>query len=147
MSDETEILATLQTYADTYCAKDIDGLMALFIDSDDISVIGTGASELCAGQEPIRALFANNFAEATATSFDWHWQKVTQAGDAAIVATTLTINLILDGDAISVPIRWTVGLVKQDGQWRWLHRHASSAAGGQSDGAAYPTNERTSHAL
>ncbi len=147
MSDETEILATLQIYADAYCAKDIDALMALFIDGDDITIIGTGADELCAGRANIRDLFANNFDEATATSFDWHWQKITQSGDAAIVATTLTINLILDGNIIAVPIRWTVGLVKQDRQWRWLHRHASSAAGGQSDGAAYPTSERPSHAL
>lgn len=138
MSDESAILATLRTYADTYCAKDIDGLMALFINGDDITIIGTGADELCAGRAKIRELFANNFAEATATSFDWHWQKVTHSGNAAIVATTLTINLILDGNEIAVPLRWTVGLAKQNDQWRWLHRHASSAAGGQSDGAAYP---------
>ena len=40
MTTEDDILATLEEYADAYCAKDIDRLMALFDAGDDISVIG-----------------------------------------------------------------------------------------------------------
>ena len=50
MREESEVLATLDAYADAYCAKDVGGLMALFDAGDDVSVIGTGADELCAGQ-------------------------------------------------------------------------------------------------
>ncbi|MCH7777788.1 MAG: nuclear transport factor 2 family protein [Gemmatimonadetes bacterium] len=46
---------TWPVYAEAYCSKDIDRLMALFDDGDDISLIGTGADELCAGPADIKA--------------------------------------------------------------------------------------------
>jgi hypothetical protein len=113
--------------------------MALFDDGDDISVIGTGANELCAGADAIRELFARNFAEATAERFEWHWTRTTVRDDIAVVATTLTIHLDLDGQKLAVPLRWTVALRRLNGQWLWLHRHASAAAGSQDEGKAYPT--------
>ena len=36
------IIATLDDYANAYCAKDIDSLMRVFDDTGNISVIGTG---------------------------------------------------------------------------------------------------------
>ncbi len=136
---EQGILETFDDYASTYCAKDITGLMAVFDDREDISAIGTGADELCASRTAIQALFERNFAEATAQRFEWHWRQVTLMGDAAVVAATLTIHLELDGNPLTVPIRWTVTLARRPDGWKWTHRHASSAAGGQKDGAAYPT--------
>ncbi len=137
---EREILDTLEDYATAYCNKDIDALMAVFDDAADISVIGTGADELCDNRSSIKHLFERNFHDATAKSFEWHWRKVTQRDDSAVVAATLTIHLEVDGTSLSVPIRWTVGLVKRDNGWKWTHRHASSAAGNQADGAAYPVD-------
>ena len=40
--------------------------MALFEAGDGISIIGTGADELCSGHEQIRDLFRRSFEEATA---------------------------------------------------------------------------------
>ena len=140
MHEQDEILATLDLYADAYCAKDIGRLMQLFDTGDDISVIGTGQDELCSGPLQIRDLFERNFAEATAERFDWHWRQVTRRGEAAVVAATLTIHLQLDNQPVQVPMRWTVSLAKTNGRWAWLHRHASSAADSQDEGAAYPTN-------
>ena len=138
MSVEDEVLATFEGYADAYCGKDLDALMALFDPGDDISVIGTGADELCAGRSDIRALFERNFAEATAGRFEWHWRHVTVRGDTATVAASLTIHLLVAGEALAVPVRWTVSLHRDEGRWLWLHRHASAAASDQDDGAAYP---------
>ncbi len=138
MSDKEDVLATLEDYAQAYRAKDIDRLMAVFDDGDDISLIGTGADEICAGRSAIGEVFARNFSDATATRFEWHWKHVTLAGDAAAVAVTLTIHLDTDDGPIQVPVRWTVVLAKKAGHWRWLHRHASSAAATQGEGKAYP---------
>ncbi len=139
MTAETDIFATLETYAQAYCEKDLDRLMALFDVGDDVSVIGTGADELCVGRDRIERLFRRNFAEATAEKFEWHWTKVTIRANAGVVATTLTIHLDIEGEKLQVPLRWTVSLRQKDGVWLWLHRHASLAAGGQDEGAAYPT--------
>ena len=137
---EDAILATFEQYADAYCAKDNDKLMAVFDTGDDISLIGTGVDELCTGPDQIRAVFDRNFADATATRFEWHWRQVTRRHNTAIVAARLTIHLILDGQPVQVPVRWTVGMHHDGTSWRWLHRHASSAASTQDDGAAYPTS-------
>ena len=139
MTEESDVLATLEEYANAYCTKDTDRLMAIFDHGDNISLIGTGADELCSGQAEIRSVFDRNFSEATATEFLWHWQHVIVSDNCAVVATTLTIHLDVDGESIKVPIRWTVTMVKRDNEWKWLHRHASSAAGSQEEGSAYPS--------
>ena len=132
------IKATLEDYASAYCNKDIDALMRVFVDSEDISLIGTGGDELCGGREAVRKVFLRNFEEATAEQFEWHWSHIIVSGDCAIVSITLTIHLKYQGEDLKVPVRWTVALKKDRGRWTWLHRHASSAASGQDTGAAYP---------
>ena len=76
MKTQESVLATLEEYAEAYCAKDENRLMALFDDGDDISLIGTGADELCVGQSAIKAVFLRYFAEATATKFEWDWLQL-----------------------------------------------------------------------
>lgn len=139
MDDQTAVLASLDEYADAYCAKDVDRLMALFDAGDDISVIGTGADELCAGRAAIESLFRRNFAEATATRFEWGWRHATVLNDSAVVAVSLTIHLATDDGPAEMLLRWTVAMTKREGGWRWVHRHASVAAATQQEGGAYPT--------
>ena len=138
MAEEEAVLATLEEYAEAYCSKDVDRLMSLFDDGDDVSLIGTGADELCTGRSAIEAVIRRNFAEATATRFQWHWKHVTITDGFAVVAITLTIHLSTRDGPLQVPVRWTVSLALRSGRWRWLHRHASSAAASQEEGAAYP---------
>ena len=135
------VLDTLDDYARTYCAKDIDGLMAVFDKGDDISVIGTGADELCVGSDQVRELFLRNFSEATANRFEWHWNHTAITNDHAVVAMRLSIHLEIAGEPLQVPVRWTVVLRRLNGRWVWLHRHASTAASGQNAGRAYPKSE------
>ncbi len=139
MSDRDAVLATLDEYAAAYCAKDLSRLMDIFADGEDISLIGTGVDELCSGRAEVASVFERNFRDATATQFEWQWTDVAIHGGAATVAITLNIHLILDDENLVVPIRWTVSLVKTDAGWKWVHRHASAAAGSQEEGAAYPT--------
>ena len=141
MPQQDEVLATLEEYAAAYCAKDLDRLMAIFVDGDDISLIGTGADELCSGREAVAAVFKRNFRDATATQFEWDWKAVAIHCGAAVVAVSLNIHLVIDGEPLIVPFRWTVSLVEVEGEWKWVHRHASSAANSQDEGSAYPTGK------
>lgn len=138
--DEQLIKDTLEEYATAYCAKDTDRLMEIFANVPNISIIGTGVDELCAGPQQIRSVLDRNFAEATATKFEWQWLNITIVDKSAAVAVTMNIHLNLDGEAIKVPIRWAIALVKTKDGWKWLHRHASAAAGSQDEGTAYPTD-------
>ena len=139
--EKEAIMATLENYASAYCEKDIDALMKVFVDSDEISLIGTGGDELCGGRDAVTKVFLRNFEEATAEQFEWHWSHIIVSGDCAVVAITLTIHLIYQGEDLKVPVRWTVALKKDQGRWAWLHRHASSAASDQDEGAAYPKDQ------
>lgn len=141
-SEHERILATLDEYAEAYCAKDLDRLMAIFVEGDQVSLIGTGGDELCSGRQAIAAVFSRNFIEATANRFEWGWRDVAIHGDAATVAVALVIHLTIDDQSIKLPLRWTVSLVRVGESWKWVHRHASAAANSQDDGAAYPTGEQ-----
>lgn len=139
MNEQQAVMATLEDYSAAYCTKDIDALMNVFDDTENISLIGTGADELCGGREAVKAVFLRNFEEATANQFEWHWKHIIVSGDQAVVAITLTIHLDYQGEALKVPVRWTVALKKKQGRWVWLHRNASAAASSQDEGTAYPT--------
>ncbi len=138
MSEIAAIKETLVQYASAYCDKNIDALMSLFDDSDEISVIGTGADELCTDRGSVRALFLRNFAEAQAKKFQFLWSNIIVSKDHATVAVSLVIHLECQGELVEIPLRWTV-VMKYTDRWVWLHRHASAAAVSQEDGAAYPT--------
>ena len=141
MTETDKIFATLDEYAAAYCAKDLDRLMTIFVDGDGISLIGTGADELCSGRMQVAAVFERNFRDATAKQFAWKWKDISVPGTDATVAVTLDIHLDIDGESLTVPVRWTVSLVKVGEDWKWVHRHASAAAGSQDEGAAYPTGD------
>ena len=141
-TDYEHVLATLDEYAEAYCAKDLDRLMAIFVEGEDISLIGTGGDELCSGRNDIASVFSRNFRDATANQFEWGWKDVAIHGDAATVAISLVIHLTVDDEAVLVPVRWTVSLVRIGANWKWVHRHASAAAISQDEGTAYPTGER-----
>ncbi len=136
---EKAVIATLDDYASAYCGRDIDAIMSVFDDSDGISVIGTGAEELCSGRSEVRELFLRNFRDAHATRFEWGWTRVAVAEDFAVVAVSLTIDLEIDGEELQVPLRWSVALRRSGSRWLWIHRHASTSASNQSSGNAYPT--------
>lgn len=141
LESETEraVLATLDRYAERYNAKDVDGVTNLFADDPDVLLIGTGADERWIGKSEIRRQFERNFAEAERTRFEWSSRHVAAAGDAAWVSADAVVYVTVGGEDRSIPIRFTVVLDERDGVWRWLHRHASVAAGGQASGVAYPT--------
>lgn len=141
MSEENAVFATLEEYSAAYCAKDLNRLMDIFVEGEAISLIGTGADELCSGRDAVASIFDRNFRDAKATQFEWGWKDISIHGDAATVATTLNIHLNIEDKSLIVPVRWTVSLVRTNAGWKWVHRHASAAAGSQDEGSAYPTGE------
>ncbi len=136
------IKSTLEDYADAYCAKDIDALMRVFDDTDNISVIGTGADELCVGRDAVKELFLRNFDEATANKFEWDWVDTRISSDHAVISATLSIHLEYMENQLTVPVRWTVVLKNENSRWVWIHRHASTAASNQDEGQAYPKDNQ-----
>ena len=120
----------------------IDSLMRVFDDTDDISVIGTGADELCVGRDAVKEMFLRNFSQATANEFEWDWVDTRISNNHAVTCVTFIIHLEYKGNQLEIPLRWTVVLKNENDRWVWLHRHASTAASGQDDGQAYPKGKQ-----
>lgn len=139
--DRNPIEATLDDYAQAYCEKDIDAMMAVFANDDNISVIGTGEDEFCVGHTEVKLLFERNFAEASAQRFEWQRIDTRVFDEHAVMSVKLVIHLIYEGEALRVPVRWTAVVREINERWAWVHRHASSAASDQDDGAAYPKDQ------
>jgi len=142
LSDEDRrlVLETLDSYAERYNAKDVDGVTSLFSRDSDVVLFGTGADELWVGYEDVRRQFARNFAEAEAVRFEWTWRHVSGTETSAWAATTANVHVTVGGARRTIPIRFSVALERHDGDWKWVHRHASVAAGGQGAGVAYPVS-------
>lgn len=136
--DHRCVLETLDAYAERYDAKDVDGVTSLFARDDDVVLFGTGADELWVGYDAVRAQFARNFAEAEAVHFEWTWRHVSGAEASAWAATTANVHVTVGGVTRTISIRFSVALEQREGEWKWVHRHASVAAGGQGAGVAYP---------
>lgn len=56
--------------------------MALFVDGDAISLIGTGGDEFCSGRSAVSSVLARNFRDAMATLFEWGWKDIAVHGEA-----------------------------------------------------------------
>jgi hypothetical protein len=76
MNDQELVFATLEEYAQAYCEKDVHRLMAIFVDGEGISLIGTGSDELRSGRSAVALIFERNFRDATATRFEWGWKHI-----------------------------------------------------------------------
>jgi len=116
--------------------------MGVFVDGEAISLVGTGGDELCSGREAVESVFERNFADATATQFEWGWKGIAIHGQAATVVIVRKIHLNIEAGNLVIPLRWTVSLVMANGLWKWVHRHASDAADSQKEGSAYPKEEK-----
>lgn len=138
-NDDAAVRGTLDAYAERYACKDGAALTELFADDPDVLLFGTGADERWVGRPAIRNQFARNFEEASQARFEWTSQHVAACGsDGAWVAAEAIVHVTVGNAVRSIPIRFTVVLERRAGQWVWLHRHASVAAGGQAAGTAYP---------
>jgi len=136
--DHRLVLETLDAYAERYDAKDVDGVSSLFARDSEVVLFGTGADELWVGYDQVREQFTRNFAEAETVHFEWTWRHVSGTEGSAWAATTANVHVTVGGVTRTIPIRFSVVLERRDGEWKWVHRHASVAAGGQDAGVAYP---------
>jgi hypothetical protein len=105
--DEVRLL--LEKFQDGYTQRDLanlDDFMELFIEGDELEVIGTnalepGKDEWCRGRQAVRALVASDWEYWGDVSFDLEGAQIHVLGDVGWLATTGTVS-----DTISVEDRY-----------------------------------------
>ena len=97
------VRALLQEFQDGYAARDtdrLDSFMELFVDSEDLEVIGTkgispGADEWCRGPAAVRRLIEDDWRGWGDVVFDVRGAHIAVRGDVAWLATSATATLTI----------------------------------------------------
>jgi uncharacterized protein (TIGR02246 family) len=134
---EKEVTAVVQQLADTYKARDLDGILATLAADDDTVMYGTGADEKRIGLSEIRAQIERDWAQSESTEFVFDWMSVSAAGPVAWAAADVTINVEAGGQEFALPARTTFVLEKRDGKWLIVQSHLSMPSAEQEEGESF----------
>jgi class 3 adenylate cyclase len=132
-----EVRSVMYRMAERYGARDVDGVMALFVEEDPVN-IGTGADEARLGSAEVRKQIARDLAEVEAVSMGMDHLKVKVYGDAAFAYSEVVFSATVEGELLSYPARTTVGLTRTDLGWRIAQIHTSFPYDAQMAGRSWP---------
>lgn len=135
---EAAVKAVLDSFAENYAKRDLEGVMALFAPDSDVVMYGTGADEKRVGPAEIRAQVERDWSQSEATSITYGWLSVSSAGSAAWVATDISYKAKVGGEELTLEGRLTNVLENRGGKWLMVQGHFSLPAAAQSEGESFP---------
>jgi ketosteroid isomerase-like protein len=139
MADElasAEVRRLIDEMATLYGAKDADGVVATL--AEEAVIVGTGADEVRFGIAEARTQVERDMSQADDLSFGIDNLRVNVVGDAAFTYADVTFRGSAGGTPFEIPARWTAGLVRTGGEWRFVQFHVSVASEGQTEGESIP---------
>lgn len=135
--DVAEIRSVLYQMAERYGAKDVEGVMALWVD-EGASAIGTGVDEIRFGSDSVRLGIARDLSEADTFSLGIENLHVDAVGDAAFALADVEINATFGSEPMRFPLRATFGLARTEAGWRIVQKHFSVPDPEQPEGQSFP---------
>lgn len=125
--DETgrEVLGVLRAFNDRLAARDLEGMLGLFVSDPDVSLVGSEAGEIAFGPSELRAFFQRLFARPGTFRFEWRTCRVSAGRDVAWFFADSLAHYSEPGNAASVPYRTTGVLARRGDRWRLAHYHGS----------------------
>jgi uncharacterized protein (TIGR02246 family) len=138
---ETEVMASLQAFADCWAEWNMDGFLDLFAPDADVVVFGSGADEQRLGRAEIREQLIRDWSQLESLTVEFGWHSVSAAGPVAWVATELVLHAVMDdGVEKSFRGRLTAVLEKRAGRWIWMQSHFSLPVGEAAASHALPAH-------
>jgi len=113
-------------------AHDLDGVLATFVDTDEIILMGTGPGEHWVGRDEVRDAFSHFIKQFDAHTMD---TKCTDGvgsaqGDVAWFTAVCSFTDSKDGTPRSFVANLSAVVVNQDDRWRFHTMHYSQLTGG-----------------
>jgi len=139
MDDEvtSEVRALLQRFADSYTAKDADGLLSL-ASGEDVMLVGTGADEVRFGLAEYRAQAERDFSQSDEVRMVFDNLRVAAVGDAAFAYCDVAVTGSAGGEAFEMAgLRCTLGAVRTGQGWKVAQAHVSAPNTGQAEGSSF----------
>jgi uncharacterized protein (TIGR02246 family) len=135
---ETEVMAVINRFLETYTRRDVEGTLALLSPDPDMLLIGTGPDEKIAGIEQAKIQLRRDYEQAGDISIKLGHVAVSAAGPVAWIAADSTWKVKIGGENISYHLRWTLVMEKRQGKWLIAHSHLSTPAQSQAEGQSFP---------
>lgn len=135
---EAAVRAVLDTFAERYARRDLEGLLALHVPDSDVMMYGTGEDEKRVGRAAIQAQFERDWAQTEASALVYGWTSVSATGSVAWAATDAIFQVKARGRELAFPVRITWLLERRGDQWLIVHTHTSFPAQEQEEGESFP---------
>jgi ketosteroid isomerase-like protein len=136
---ETEVMAVISRFIETYTRRDIEGTLALLAPDPDILLIGSGADEKITGIQQARRQIKRDYEQAGEISIKLGQATVSAAGPVAWVAADSTWEAKINGKTLNYTWRWTLVLEKRQEKWLIVQSHLSAPASSQAEGQSFPS--------
>ncbi len=135
---EFEIMEMLNRYAQAYADKNIDAMLALFLNDPDIVAIGTGTDEWIHGYDELRKGFERDFAQADNIQVKFEKVTIQSANNTAWLSALMTMYAKVSGKEVLLSGRLSMVLERIEDKWLFTHLHFSLPAGDQEEGHSFP---------
>lgn len=133
---EREVLDVLRAFTDHLAARDLEGVLGLFVSDPDVTLVGSEAGEIAIGPSELRAFFRRIFARPGTFRFEWRTCRVSAGGAFAWFFADALAHYSEPGNDATVPYRTTGVLARRGDRWRLAHYHGSEPARTQGDRAS-----------
>ncbi|MGB9980488.1 nuclear transport factor 2 family protein [Methanobacterium sp.] len=135
---EFEVMEMLNRYAQAYADKNINNMMALFLEDPNIVAIGTGTDEWVHGYSELKKGFERDFAQADNIQVKFEKVTIQSANSAAWLSGLMTMYATVSGKEVLLSGRLSMVLERIGDKWLFTHLHFSLPAGEQEEGHSFP---------
>jgi ketosteroid isomerase-like protein len=128
----------LEEYSQAYQNKDVAGILELFIDSDDLVVIGTGDDEWVNGINELKSGFERDMGQADNINVKFRDISISSSSNVAWLSSHMNMEATVKGQEIYIPGRLTAVVLEKNGKWLFANLHYSLPSDLQEEGKAWP---------
>lgn len=141
MVDDTiqkAICNLLEEYSQAYHDKDIERILKLFVDSEELVVIGTGDDEWVNGINELKSGFERDFDQADSINVKFRDISISSSGNVAWISGHMNMEATVGGQDIYLPGRLTAVVLNKNEKWLFANLHYSLPCDLQEEGKAWP---------
>lgn len=135
---EAAVRSVLDSFAEGYEKRDMEGVLSLFAPDTDVVMFGTGADEKRVGLAEIRRQVERDWSQSDAITLTYGWTSVSAAGSIAWLAADVAFNATIGEQELTLEGRSTLVLENRYGKWLIVQGHFSLPASEQAEGESFP---------
>lgn len=135
--DATMIRKVLDEFAAAYASRNVDAVIRCFVREPDMVMVGTGADEIRIGPDQLREQIERDLSQAERLELQLGEIHVSGRDDVAWTFAQPVVTAMVDGEQVRMPLRMTLVLVHDQGQWLVHSGHLSAALAAQQPGQSY----------